>query len=98
MTVSLKVLLMSGALIALFFEARADGVEFQLKQSTNLDVVEENCGACHSLDYIEMNSPFLDEKGWQASVSKMVKAFGAPIEAADQQKIVEYLTAHYGKK
>lgn len=98
MSVSPKVLLMCGALAALSFEAKADGPEFQLKQGANLDVVEGNCAACHSLDYIEMNSPFLDEKRWQASVAKMVKAFGAPIEAADQQKVVEYLVANYGQK
>ena len=45
-----------------------------------------------------MNSPFLDEKGWRAEVTKVVNSFGAPIEAADQQKIVEYLVAIYGKK
>lgn len=31
----------------------------------------------------QMNSPFLDEKGWRAEVTKMVNSFGAPIGAAD---------------
>ena len=34
---------------------------------------------CHSLDYIPMNSVFLDRKGWEASVTKMMKVMGAPI-------------------
>lgn len=37
------------------------------------------CIACHSLDYIQMNSRFLDKTGWTASVNKMINAFGAPI-------------------
>src|SRR5688500_2112913 len=32
------------------------------------------CGACHSLDYIRMNSRFLDLAGWTAVVNKMIKA------------------------
>jgi hypothetical protein len=59
--------------------------------------VEGNCGACHSLDYIVMNSPFLDAKAWTAEVTKMVNAFGAPIEKADQDKIAAYLSANYAQ-
>lgn len=54
-------------------------------------------GACHSLDYILMNSVFLDEKGWTAEVTKMVKTFGAPVEEADQQQIIAYLVESYCK-
>ena len=60
-------------------------------------VVEANCVMCHSLDYIPMNSPFLDRKGWEASVNKMIKVMGAPIAEADVQKIVDYLAGQYGK-
>jgi hypothetical protein len=70
----------------------------KLKAGDNLQLLEENCTACHSLDYVQMNAPFLDEKGWQAEVTKMVNAFKAPIAEADQQKIVQYLTANYGKE
>ena len=44
-----------------------------------------------------MNSPFLDRAGWDASVTKMIKVFGAPINADDAKAIVEYLSANYGK-
>jgi hypothetical protein len=43
-----------------------------------------------------MNSPFLDQKKWEATVKKMVERFGAPIENADVPGIVNYLTANYG--
>ena len=51
---------------------------------------------CHSLDYIPMNSPFLDCKGWEASVTKMIKVMGALIAEADAQKITDYLAGQYG--
>lgn len=69
----------------------------KLKNGPGKDLVEANCVACHSLDYIQMNSPFLDKKGWEASVNKMIKVFGAPIKEEDVQKIVEYLSKYYGK-
>jgi hypothetical protein len=55
------------------------------------------CGACHSLDYIRMNSYFLDLAGWTGVVNKMIKAFGAPIAAEDAEAIARYLAANYGK-
>lgn len=87
------------AAVALSFASAAAAQEdsIQLKSGEGLEIVEQNCAACHSLDYIQMNSPFLDEKGWTAEVTKMVKAFGAPIEEADQLAIIAYLNASYGK-
>lgn len=60
--------------------------------------VQSNCIACHSLDYIELNSRFLDRKGWEAEVTKMMKAFGAPVKAEDVPTIVDYLAKEYGKQ
>ena len=68
----------------------------QLKQAPGLDKVEANCAGCHSLDYVPMNSPFLNAAGWDAEVAKMINAFGAPIEAADAKAIAEYLKSNYG--
>jgi hypothetical protein len=49
------------------------------------------------LDYVLMNSPFLDRNGWDASVTKMIRVFGAPIQPDDAKSIVDYLNANYGK-
>jgi mono/diheme cytochrome c family protein len=68
----------------------------QLKQAPGLDRVEANCAACHSLDYIVMNSPFPNAALWDAEVTKMIKAFGAPIDDADARIIGDYLKANYG--
>lgn len=55
------------------------------------------CVACHSLDYIHMNSRFLDKAGWTASVNKMINVFGAPIAKQDVEAIANYLAQNYGK-
>lgn len=85
---------LAGLLLAL--PALADEAGTALKEGQGRAAVEANCGACHSLDYIEMNSPFLDREKWEATVAKMIERFGAPIEAADVPAIVNYLTAEYG--
>ena len=87
------------AMIAAFAGATAAGAEerpVELKPGPGLDKVEGHCGVCHSLDYIPMNSPFLNAAGWNAEVTKMIKAFGAPIGAADAKAIVDYLAKNYG--
>jgi hypothetical protein len=76
--------------------AAANEQPVRLKQGSGLDKVESNCGACHSLDYIPMNSPFLNAVGWDAEVTKMINAFGAPIDQADVRVIAEYLGTNYG--
>lgn len=76
--------------------AMADEQVIKLKQGAGLDKVEGNCQACHSLAYIPMNSPFLNQAGWNAEVTKMIKAMGAPISDADAKAIVDYLAKNYG--
>lgn len=76
--------------------AAADNSPVQLKKVPGVDKVEANCQACHSLSYIPMNSPFLNAAGWDAVVTKMIKAFGAPIDDADAKAIADYLKANYG--
>jgi sulfite dehydrogenase (cytochrome) subunit B len=76
--------------------AAAEEKSVQLKQGPGLDKVEGNCGGCHSLDYVPMNSPFLNAAGWDAEVAKMINAFGAPIDQADAKIIADYLKKNYG--
>ncbi len=77
--------------------ALADESQVKLADGPGKELVQGNCVMCHSLDYIPMNSPFLDRKGWEASLGKMIKVMGAPIAEADVPKIVDYLVQHYGK-
>jgi mono/diheme cytochrome c family protein len=76
--------------------AAADEPVVNLKPGPGLDQVQGNCGACHSLDYIQMNSPFLNAAGWNTEVTKMIKAMGAPISDADAKAIADYLAKNYG--
>ena len=82
--------------LALATPALADEKPVELKKAPGLDKVEANCAACHSLDYIPMNSPFPNAALWDAEVTKMIKAFGAPIDEADAKAIADYLKKNYG--
>ena len=77
------------------FELPPETAEF--KPGPNLEVVQGNCAACHSADYIrtQPQGPKFKKDFWQAEVVKMIKVYGAPIEEADVPKIVEYLTTAY---
>lgn len=68
-----------------------------LKPGNNLDVVQNNCSACHSVDYIQTqpHGPAFKKDFWRAEVTKMVKVYGAPIDDADAAKIVDYLAENY---
>ncbi len=67
------------------------------KPGPNLEVVQNNCTACHSADYIKTqpHGEKFKKDFWAAEVTKMIKVYGAPIEDADVGKIVEYLAATY---
>src|SRR3954453_22862922 len=67
------------------------------KPGSNVEVVKNNCTACHSADYVQTQprGPKFSKDFWQAEVTKMIKVYGAPIEDADVGKIVDYLTANY---
>jgi mono/diheme cytochrome c family protein len=98
-------LLTGAAIAALGFSAvTAAPVNYKLpeesaafKPGPNLDVVKNNCTACHSADYVntQPRGPKFKKDFWQAEVTKMIKVYGAPIDDADVPKIVEYLAATY---
>jgi cytochrome c5 len=74
----------------------ADESGLALAEGEGRDRVRSACSACHSLDYIVMNSPFQDKAGWEKTVKKMIDVFGAPITEEDAAAIVAYLERHYG--
>jgi sulfite dehydrogenase (cytochrome) subunit B len=84
------------AFAATIYAAAAQEQAITLKPGPGLDKVQTNCSACHSLAYIPMNSPFLNTAGWNAEVTKMIKAMGAPIGDDDAKAIVDYLAKNYG--
>lgn len=83
--------------LLVFNPALADEADTKLISGPGKDQVLSNCVMCHSLDYIPMNSGFLDRQGWEKTVNKMIKVMGAPIRQEDIEPIVDYLTKNYGK-
>jgi mono/diheme cytochrome c family protein len=88
-------------LTAAAMPALAKPINFELPDETaafkpgpNLDVVQGNCGACHSADYIQTQptGPKFKKDFWQAEVTKMIKVYGAPIDEKDVPAIVDYLS------
>jgi mono/diheme cytochrome c family protein len=97
----LAIAALSGATLV---AVRAKTVTYTLPEETaafkpgpNLDVVQGNCGACHSADYIitQPQGPAYKKAFWEAEVTKMIKVYGAPIDEADVPKIVDYLVQVY---
>ena len=93
----MKAIIIASALVAASLgAAQADEFAIKVKPAPGSELVQTQCAACHSLDYIQMNSPFLNAAGWTAEVTKMISVFGADINEADAKQITEYLTKNYG--
>ncbi len=88
-------LLVAVALLAITPALAAYETRIVLADGEGRTQVQALCSMCHSVDYIVMNSPFLDAAGWEKSVRKMVTVMGAPISDADAAVIVSYLSTHY---
>ncbi len=89
-------LILIAALTLAAGSAFAQEEKIKLKDGPGKEAVERNCSVCHNLDYIPMNSPFLSRAGWDAAIKKMTGPFGATIDAADSQAILDYLATNYG--
>ena len=76
--------------------AHADESALHLKDAPEATTVRAYCSICHSIDYIQMNSPFMKKAAWEAEVRKMVKVMGAPVPEEEIARIVTYLTQQYG--
>ena len=66
-----------------------------LKDGKGVEVTRGYCAICHSLDYITTQQKF-PRASWQAVVTKMIKVYGAPINADNARLITDYIAAAYG--
>ena len=96
MKATILVLVCAAATAVVTSSVYADEAQLQLKSGPGRDQVMGYCVMCHSLDYIQANSPFMTRQVWEAEVTKMIKAYGAQVPPDDVPKIVDYLTANYG--
>jgi mono/diheme cytochrome c family protein len=96
LAVTLALAALAGAALAAPINYKTPDEVATFKPGPNLEVVQGNCSACHSADYIATQPPMKDKQGfWQAEVTKMIKVYGAPIDDADIGKIVDYLATTY---
>lgn len=56
-----------------------------------------HCEICHSPRYVMMQ-PLFPRKIWKSEVHKMVTAYKAPLEPADEAGIVNYLVSIHGEE
>jgi mono/diheme cytochrome c family protein len=75
---------------------QAQEAKLTLKPGPGRDQVMGYCVMCHSVDYIQMNSVFMNRQVWDAEVAKMIKAYGAQIPPDQIPIVVDYLSANYG--
>ncbi|RTL48976.1 MAG: cytochrome c [Bradyrhizobiaceae bacterium] len=94
-TGAVAIVVAAGALQARPMAYKLPEETVQFPPGPNLEVVQANCTACHSADYIKTQpqGPKFKQDFWTAEVNKMIKVYGAPIDQSDVGKIVEYLVA-----
>jgi sulfite dehydrogenase (cytochrome) subunit B len=61
----------------------------------DMEVAQNNCMSCHSVDYINTQPPRRGAEFWEAEVKKMIKSYHAPISEADAKAIADYLAKTY---
>ena len=76
--------------------AGADEAAVTLKPGPGSEATAATCAACHSIDYIKINAPFMSPETWKAEMAKMRGPFGAPIEQDLADEILAYLVKAYG--
>ena len=90
------------ALAVLALAANAAPIQYRLPRETaglkpgaGVERAEAQCGLCHSLDYITTQPPARGTAFWQASVTKMIRVYGAEVPEAEASEIAAYLAANY---
>jgi len=96
MNVKIATLVSAVTAAAVAWAVQAQESKLELKPGPGRDQVMGYCVMCHSVDYIQMNSVFMNRQVWDAEVTKMIRAYGAPIPADQVPVIVDYLTRNYG--
>ncbi len=65
------------------------------KPGPGVEAAQNNCKACHSADYVNVQPPNKGKAFWEGEVQKMIKVYHAPISEADVPTIAEYLAKTY---
>ncbi len=68
----------------------------ELPPGPGVELVQSQCSACHSLDYLQTQPRGKGAQFWRDSVTKMIGVYGAPISPEDADRIAAYLAQTYG--
>ena len=101
---SARVILLAGMGLILIGASAAKPVAYTLPPEKEItlpagegaELTQAQCGACHSLDYVQTQPRGKGAQFWKDAVEKMVKIYGAPIEPKDADAISAYLAKTYG--
>ncbi len=66
-----------------------------LPDSAGKDLILRGCTNCHDLGGLAAYKGYWNRAQWKAMVEDMVKN-GAPLQAAEQDIVADYLTRHFG--
>lgn len=61
-------------------------------------LVQKNCVACHSAQYVTTQPPNSTRNFWLATIHKMEKVYAAPIDEKEIPEMVDYLVKLYGNE
>ncbi|MET0382477.1 MAG: c-type cytochrome [Burkholderiaceae bacterium] len=59
-------------------------------------VAQQKCTICHSTDYIAFQPPAMTQAQWTAEMTKMQRAYGAPISDGEVAQLGAYFAVAYG--
>ena len=95
--VALALVLLPGASLSkpLTYTLPDDTAQLKPGHGPGYEAAQNNCAACHSVDYINTQPPGRGVAFWQAEVTKMTKVYRAQISEEDTRIIAEYLAQAY---
>jgi cytochrome c1 len=67
----------------------------ELPESSGVQLVRNQCLSCHEADLIVQQR--LSKAGWTRELDKMIR-WGAVVNEADREPMIEYLTRHFGSR
>ncbi len=92
----LPVMLICSSLFGEYSEkVKLPNVTFHMEADENFRAMQRNCQWCHSYGYI-INQGKQSREFWHKSVLKMREVYNAPITAADEKLVTDYLFNYYG--
>ena len=77
--------------VAMEIDMPAETAVYRPRNLPGYQLVQKNCIVCHSAHYVLTQPPDSSRSYWVATVHKMQKVFGAPIDEKEMPAMVDYL-------